>query len=318
MARSTARERFWARVQRRGAELTPPLRTAFLAAIAALRDDIGRRDVEAAIATGDVDRVLALAFTDAQIGAAFANYRAQSQIVARNAVAYFGRDIPGVPRGTIGIAFDVLDPRVLEAVRRLDTTMMQTLAADIRETVRATIRQGLIDGAGPRSTARALRDVIGLAPNQLDAVANFRRALLGEDGAGSPFTRELRDKRFDATIRRFGAGNLSPAQVDGMVAAYRKRFIAWNAETNARTATLDSLKLGQELAWKDAVAKGIIPEGALRKSWKGVMDERERPEHVAMEGETVPLDTPYSNGEMIPGESTFNCRCVSVIFAERG
>lgn len=43
------------------------------------------------------------------------------------------------------------------------------------------------------------------------------------------------------------------------------------------------------------------------KTWFGVMDEKERDEHVAMEGETVLIDEPFSNGLLYPSEP--NCRC---------
>jgi hypothetical protein len=303
-------------MQRRADGQTPEVRRAWLAGIAALRARVSGRELERLIANGESQRIIELLFSDANIDGAFARFRASQQMVTRDAVAYFGKDIPGAARATVGVAFDVLNPRVVDAVRILDTTMMQTVKADVREVVRAAITKGLEDGVGPRTTARALREVLGLAPNQLEAVSNFEAALRGVDGAGNPLTRALRDKRFDATVKR---GNLTEAQIQKMTDAYRRRMVAFNAETNARTATLDALKLGQELSWRDAIDKGILPEGAgLFKQWKGVMDDREREEHIAMEGETVPFDQPYSNGEMVPGESTYNCRCVSIIFARTG
>ncbi len=49
------------------------------------------------------------------------------------------------------------------------------------------------------------------------------------------------------------------------------------------------------------------------KTWSGVLDDRERDEHVDLEGETVAIDDVFSNGEDYPGEP--NCRC-TVIFNE--
>lgn len=305
---------FWLRVQRRAGLMTPEMARAYLAGVTALKARLTGREVEALIATGSFVQVNALLFSDANINAAFTKFRASMQIVTRDAVAYFGKDIPGVARSTVGVAFNVLNPEVISAVKKMDTEMMRTLKTDIRETVRTAIQQGLEAGAGPRSTARGLREVLGLAPNQLEAVSNFEASLRGVDGKGSPLTRALRDKRFDATVKR---GNLTEAQITKMTDAYRRRMIAFNAETNARTATLDALKLGQELSWRDAIDKGFVPDN-LMKQWKGVMDDREREEHIAMEGETVAFDQPYSNGEMVPGESTYNCRCLSIIFAGRG
>jgi SPP1 gp7 family putative phage head morphogenesis protein len=43
------------------------------------------------------------------------------------------------------------------------------------------------------------------------------------------------------------------------------------------------------------------------KTWFGVMDDKERDEHVAMEGETVGIDENFSNGLPYPSEP--NCRC---------
>ncbi len=42
-----------------------------------------------------------------------------------------------------------------------------------------------------------------------------------------------------------------------------------------------------------------------------------RDEHVPMNGETVPYDQPYSNGQMIPGEGDYNCGCLSRYHLQR-
>lgn len=47
---------------------------------------------------------------------------------------------------------------------------------------------------------------------------------------------------------------------------------------------------------------------SFTKTWSGVLDDRERDEHVAMEGETVGIDEEFSNGLQYPSEP--NCRCV--------
>jgi len=83
-----------------------------------------------------------------------------------------------------------------------------------------------------------------------------------------------------------------------------------------RTATLDALKKGQDLSWRDAIEKGVVV-GTLTKTWVTVHDDRVRPEHVAMDGQTVPFDAPYSNGQMVPGETDYNCRCISRVTVKR-
>jgi uncharacterized protein with gpF-like domain len=48
--------------------------------------------------------------------------------------------------------------------------------------------------------------------------------------------------------------------------------------------------------------------GAKTKTRREVGDKRTRPSHLAMMGETVQINKPYSNGEMYPGEKDINCR----------
>lgn len=49
--------------------------------------------------------------------------------------------------------------------------------------------------------------------------------------------------------------------------------------------------------------------GFKTKTRHAAMDKRTRPSHAAMNGETVPINTPYSNGEQFCGENSINCRC---------
>ncbi len=108
------------------------------------------------------------------------------------------------------------------------------------------------------------------------------------------------------------ANSLTEAQIQTRIAAYRRKAVAVNASAISRTATLEAFKTGQALAWRNADDAGIVPPGRLQKTWKGIMDDRERESHIAMEGETVPFDQPYSNGQDYPGQGEFNCRCLSL------
>lgn len=98
------------------------------------------------------------------------------------------------------------------------------------------------------------------------------------------------------------------------VTAYQNRRITSRAETLARTATLNAFKQGQQLAAGQALREGFFWRGPLMKTWVNMGDARVRDEHSdrgGMGGQTVEWDRPYSNGEMIPGELSWNCRCVS-------
>lgn len=305
-------------VHRRVASMTPDLASAVLRAFARLRDSMTDAELARAIQLGGADRVVAELLQQAVMDVAFQPVRERTRYGVAQAARITARSIP-VPPGvdrTLTFAFDFLNPRVIDAIRTLETSVITRLQDDTKETVRAAVTAGLKAGKNPRAVAVQLKGMIGLGPTQMQEVENFRAALEGRDGR-SPFDYLKRDKRFDATIRKAlspdGEG-LSSEQVDRMVDAYRKRRLAQSAETTARTAALQSQKLGQRLAYEDAIDKGIVDRDRLRKKWIGVMDDRERPEHVAMQGEVVPFDDPFSNGEVVPGSSTYNCRCLARMF----
>lgn len=257
-----------------------------------------------AIQSGIIDNLFEKALSDAVLSEAFMPVRDRMRENVTSGVKYFAKDLP--VKKTVNFAFDNLSPDVVRAVKQLESRVITDLEDSVRETVRQRVLRGIVDGESASKIARDLRSVVGLSPSQQTAVDTYEKLL--RDGSKRALDRQLRDKRFDKTVAK---GSLSDEQVTRMTEAYRKRSIAHNADTVARTAVLDSQKLGQALSYEQAVQQGIIDGSQLQKTWVGVMDDRERDEHVAMEGETVAYDSTYSNGEDIPGESTYNCRCIS-------
>lgn len=297
----------WQRVQRRAARLTPELAAALLETFAALRDQVSEAEMARMVAQGVVEELVIRLTAQAVLNAAFQPVKDRFRAGLVQAVRYAQRDLPRPPAGaTLGVRFDFLNPRVITAVRTVETDIVTRLAEDVRATVRAVAEAGLKAGQNPRVVAKGMRQAIGLGPSQWQQIANFRDALEGKDGRSvTDYT--LRDRRFDARVKR---GELTPEQIDKMVAAYTKRRIAQNAEMNARTLAHDAQRVGQQQAWADAVAQGTVDGDRLVRTWVGVMDSRERPEHVAMEGETVPWDQPYSTGQHYAGEGDYGCRCI--------
>lgn len=294
-----------ARIMRRAGDLTPEMASAILRAFQNVRDSLSDDEVRRLVQLGGAERLYAQILTQAVIDVAFAPVRDRLRRSVMESVKIYGTTIPPTVRGTVGISFDFLNPRMLDAIRELETKVITSLVADARETVRLVAEQAIRDGTPARVWAKAIREHVGLGPTQLQEVQNYRDALLGQNG------RVVTD--YFKRDRRFDRGAMTPERVDKAVAAYTKRRIALNAETTARTAALDAQKAAQQLSWEDAISKGVVQRGELVKRWAGVLDDRERDEHLAMEGETVPFADTFSNREMIPGESTWNCRCVAVV-----
>ena len=306
---------FFRRTHARIARLRPEVIRALIRAWSIIVASFNESELAQIIDSGNVDRLIAEALADQALDRALIPLRLRMRDVMESAFKYTTPSLPrgGKVDGVLAVAFDQLSPDVVTAIRALETPVMARLKQDARDVVRARVLAGIQAGENPRAIARDLRDIIGLGPTQYQEVLNYRDALMGANG------RSLSDYTLaDATAKRLAAkGPLTEKQIDRYTEAYRQRRIALNAEATARSATLQSFKQGQRLSWQDAIDKGVVPPGRLVKQWIGVMDDRERPEHVAMERQTVPFDEPYSNGEMTPGESTYNCRCVEKVFIQR-
>jgi hypothetical protein len=315
---STPAERaFWRRVNLRAARLEPQLSKEMLRGFEQLRRILDTPQMAQLIDTASLDRFVATALSDQHLDRAFVGLKLQLQEGLGVAVSQMAKELPMI--GVPGIGFDVLNPNIIEGIRTLNSRVMTTLQTGVRAGVRRHVELGLARGVNPREIARDLRGIVGMAPSQVDIVHNFRRALEGGPNR-AVFSRaldyKLRDHRFDGEVARALIGNtaLSPQQVDKMVAAYARRMVAFNAETNARTAALDAMKLGHRLSWEDAIDNGAADPERLFKRWSNVGDDRVRPDHVQLHGEVRPFDEPFSNGAMIPGDNEFNCRCLAIYF----
>lgn len=308
----TANERaFFLRMHRNAATFTPEIAAAILGAFRAVAETLPEATMTRLIASGTFDLVVASILTDAVLNVALRPVRSGIQRTLQQAVTYVARDLPA-KAGTLVVQFNVLNTNVLAAIRTLDDKILPTLKADIRESVRRAVEAGLEAGANPRTIARGLRDVVGLSPAQELAVRNYRAQLdAGEVGAAT--SRQLHDARFRVTK------DMSAEKIDRMVTVYRKNMVAFHAETVARTATLDAFRNAQDLAWRQAIDAGLVDGDNLLKTWMQVDRPTKRESHIPLNGETVPFDQPYSNGDMVPGEGPdeWNCACLSRVHLGR-
>jgi hypothetical protein len=309
---TTAERLFWARVRALTQRLQPSAASALLRSFDLIRASMSDADLAQFVRAGGVERLFSAdaPLSAAAIERAILPVKLEIRTAIETAFGTFARDLPGT-----AVGFNILNPRILDAVRTMETRVTARLVEDVQGAVRAYAEDALVRGAAPRELARHLREVVDLAPNQVRAVTNFRRML--ESGDREALSRQLRDKRFDATLRKVlgvDGKSLSPDQVEKMTEAYRRKMVAHNAEAQARTVTLQAQKAGQRMSWEDAIERGVVPRERLMKQWRTVRDSRVRPEHQEMEGEVVHFDAPFSNGQIVPGESDWLCRCLARYF----
>lgn len=322
-------DRFRARFQRRIRHLSPDLGAEILKAWDELAAQMSVVQLAEIIALGDVEQVFAQVLNEETLNRIFAEVERKYFEQTVSNLGYWAKDFAGGG----GITFGVLNPEVIESIQTLDFALMKDLKSDVFDVTREALEQGIRDGLNPRTVARGMRDAVGLTGEQLQWVDNFRselennsRAALRRsinrgffkkpDGsmgyrAGHAGGAGVSGRDMDLLNRTLGVKGekLTAKQIDRMVGAYKKRLTAWHAESVSRTATVDSLKNAQHLSTKQAIADGILDADRMWSEWVTTMDGRQREEHDAMNGDKTPFGQPFSNGETIPGESAWGCRC---------
>jgi hypothetical protein len=301
-----AEAQFWERVMARAARQRPAMIRAITQFIDNMRARLTDEAAAALVQSGMIDEVVNGILSQVGLDTDAAPVRAEMLNTVQQAARVASADLPNGAQRIAG-AFNVLDPRIIESIRALDTKVIDDLKRNARIVVRNEAENAIRLGKNPREIAARLRAVVGLGETQREQVNNYRNALESGDWAKAR-TYIRRDRRYERLMT--GDKVLTPAQVNKMVAAYTGRRIGLNAESVARTAVMDAQKMGQEMAVRQAIEAGFLDGARMVKTWVTVGDDRVRDEHYAMEGETVKWDEPFSNFEMVAGESTYNCRCV--------
>lgn len=248
-----------------------------------------------------------------------------------------GLTIPeAAPAFAVKFGFDGRADRAERWAREHVGGLVKGIVEDQAEVLREVIADQLADGinaekvalniAGRQTRGGRQGGFIGLSRPQAAYLANARRELETLDA--NYFTRTLRDKRFDGIVRKAIAADkaLSAADVDRISGRYSDRMLKSRADTIARTESITTLRAGRREGVLQGVEAGAIREDRVKRIWDATLDSRTRPDHVAMEGETVDgMDAPYvlpdGSRMLYPGDTslgasadqTIQCRCYEAI-----
>lgn len=185
------------RLQRRALEQSPILARRELAFYDFIRRLLTEREFVDAIELGFIEPIIAELLSDEALEPGLLSFRvAMNQTLASSAAMATAE----LPRAFRPAAFDVLNPLILDAARDRNAIAIARIKAGVRETVRRPGIEALAAGQHPRTAARRIRGVIGLAPNQERAIRNFEDML--RRGDRQALMRQLRDRRFDPTLRK--------------------------------------------------------------------------------------------------------------------
>lgn len=218
----------------------------------------------------------------------------------------------------VGISFDPSDEVAANIMRTQRLQFVQQITDKQRASIRQALTRQFSEGAGPRKTAAAFRDAIGLTANQEQAVTNFRALL--ESGSKEALNRDLRDRRFDRSIRNAKDKPLTEEQIDRMVDRYRERYRQYRAETIARTESTRVVGAASKEAARQIEEENNIK---LDRTWNTTQDGRQRDIHDVMNGQKRGVDDLFIDGDgnllrfpgdpEAPEETTINCRCVLTV-----
>ena len=219
------------------------------------------------------------------------------------------------------IGFDRVHWRAVNHMQGERLRFIREFTDGQRDATRLAMVDGIERGLNPVAQARNFRASVGLTARQQQAVINYRR-LLGRVGEGDSeaLTRQLRDRRFDRTVRRAIVGRepLSQAQIDRMVERYRERYIKYRAEVIGRTEALRAVHAANDEGYRQAIDGGVINLEELQRTWVTARDERVRPTHRDAAGQVRGIDEPfiiggaqlrYPGDSRAPARETVQCRC---------
>lgn len=313
------------------------IRDAFLASIADIVDRAQLERIVSALENGDIEGAFRAVNLDS---AAFLPLdTAIRQSFLDGGVATAAKIPLAVTADRVAVRFDARNPTAEAWLANHSSQAVTEIVDDQRIAIRTALAEGMTRGDNPRTTAlnivgrlnpqtgRREGGIVGLTSQMAGYVANARAELSSGDAKQMEryFSRERRDKRFDAVVRRaIKEGKpVDAATVTRLTSRYADRLLKLRGDTIGRTESMASLNQAQHQAYLQAVEKGTIGARSVRRTWSATRDNRTRDSHRKLNGETVGLNERFSNGLMFPGDpagdigETANCRCHLLVRVDR-
>lgn len=313
------------------------LLSAFFESVRSVKSRVLIKEIVALLERGDVNGVVNLLQLD---DAAFEPLEEAIRQAYREGGLAGVEQIGSIPTdaGNIAVRFSMRSLRAERWLREMSSRLITEIFEEQRQMVRERLTDALARGQSPRQSALDLvgrvdaqtgertGGFIGLTSRQAQWVANARSELESLDG--SYFTRELRDKRFDASVRKAIRDEraLSAEHIIKIISRMQARTLRYRGQVISSTESINALRAGQFESIKQAAERGGIPSSEIRKSWDATGDARTRTDHLMMEQtqKNLALDelfrAPDGSLMMYPGDTTrgatgaqvIQCRCSAV------
>ena len=332
------------------AQFDAPLASAILHALETQQDLVNLDEVVLMLQSGNINGVLTLLESNEAIAALKAGIKPAVQ-AATYAAGGFAAGLIRTAIGGAQFVFDQLNPRLIEWLQSYSLNLIREINDKTKEGIRTFLIDGMTAGLNPKAVGSRLKGIIGLTDRQAKAVANYRKELetfhLRQSAAGYGLgtkidrvngtqvfkpsddgtpkdgidLRRLRDFRYDGRLKGAMATGkpLTPAQIDKMVAAYQRKYLAYRSRTIARTEAIRTTNMGVQDAWQQAIEEGKVSEALVRRQWIVAEDERlcsvcaQIPGMNPAKGVTMGQSFNTPIGPLLLSPAHPNCRCTVFI-----
>jgi hypothetical protein len=171
-------------------------------------------------------------------------------------------------------SFDRFNEETQRWLRYQQDELIQGLEEDIRDTIEMVVMRGVREGLDAEQIADDIRDVMTLTDTQAQAVLNYRSML--EELDPEALSRQLRNGDYDeALMDAIESGTpLDEAMIDEMTTEYADNYLDYRAATIAETESVRMANEGLQDAYEQAIARGALPDDAVRQFWQLDLDEK--------------------------------------------
>jgi len=201
---------------------------------------------------------------------------------------------PRPPKVEFKMSFNKTNPKSLAFAERRAGELVTFVDVVTRNSIRKAIIDAFNEGIDVKTTAKRIKNVVGLHPRWADAVTTYEK---------KEFARLVQSGMKEATAR---------ARSIERSTRYSDSLKSKRATMIARTEIQIAQNEGRQEGWNQAAKEGYV-DAESQKMWIIAQDERTCEICIELDGEIVPWDGAFSSGDETPGRVHPNCRCTMVI-----
>jgi len=175
---------------------------------------------------------------------------------------------------SVKIKYDLISPEAIAWAKKYGAAQVKYVNAGTRAAIRQITLSGLRDGLSPQMQKKAIKQIVGLLPQHVVAIQNYRDRLI--------------------------ASGMDEATIDRLSAKKIKQLLNWRAGTIGLTESHTAANEGMRRSNEDAVKRGILSKDEYEQEWvvsglKNVCSKCQ-----SMSGKRAPIGGTFSNGSRGP------------------